>query len=215
MAVHPPNKNPFDFRPVCLHCDYMKEQGAKSREPRAKPSEWRVASGECRVAGKYPETPTETPDHRTTVPQAGVTLIELLVSIALMVTLAGLFIAGMGYVNKKSALSRAQTEVAVLASAIDNFKLDHGVYPADTNLFVELVGITNGSRKATINTNGKVYIEPTAGMVTDRQQGPFLDPWGEAYLYQTNEKTKEFRNVGFFDLWTTANTNDSKQWIHN
>lgn len=149
--------------------------------------------------------------------QRGFTLIELLVTIAIMVTIAGLFIATMGYVNKKSALSRAQTEVAVLAAAVDNFKLDHGVYPADTNLFGELVGITNGSGKAVINTNGKVYVEASKSMMKDPENGPFIDPWGVNYNYQTNENIKEFRNVGFFDLWSTAGagTNDPSEWIHN
>jgi prepilin-type N-terminal cleavage/methylation domain-containing protein len=168
----------------------MKEQGARSGEFGAKPGA-RGAIG-------------------------GFTLLELLATVALIATIAGLFIAGMGYVNKKSALSKAQTEVAVLAAAIDNFKLEHGVYPADTNLFAELAGVTNGDARATINTNGKVYVEPSKSMVKDLRTGPFMDPWGNEYFYQTNEKTKEFRNVGFFDLWSTAGgTNDPEEFIHN
>jgi len=141
------------------------------------------------------------------------TLVELIMVIGLIGILAALVLGTLGYVNRKGAHAKAEAEVAALAAAVDRFYLDHGVYPAETNLFGELVGLTN---KAKINTNGKVYFEPTTGMVSDLKTGPFKDPWGNDYLYQTNEGIKEFRNVGFFDLWSTVGgTNDPKAFIHN
>lgn len=138
---------------------------------------------------------------------AGLTLIELLVSIALVVTLAGLFIGTLGYVNKKSARSRAEAEVAALSAAVDSYRLDFGSYPAVTNLFRELTG------QGAFNTN-KVYFEPTPTMVMNRNMtnGPFVDPWGKEYQYKTND----LRNVGFFDLYTVPpDAQDEKDWIHN
>lgn len=137
------------------------------------------------------------------------TMIELLVVIAIIAILAGLTLSTLGYVNKKGAESRARAEVAALSSAIDSFFADFGAYPASNNLFRELTGHSS----ATINTNRKVYFEPTPTITTNMTNGPFIDPWGTAYNYNP---TNPSRNRGFFDLWTTNNApRDSTQWIYN
>lgn len=133
------------------------------------------------------------------------TLVELLGTIAVIVVLAGLTLGTLGYVQRKGAEGRAKAEVAALAAAIDSFKLDQGAYPAPDNLFKELTG------QGPVNT-GKVYFEPRGTIATNMTNGPFLDPWGAAYKYRTNN----LRNVGFFDLWTEPpNAEDEKDWIHN
>ncbi|MFM8887797.1 MAG: type II secretion system protein, partial [Chthoniobacterales bacterium] len=58
------------------------------------------------------------------------TLIELLVVVAIIAILAGLTLATLGNVNRKGAESRARSEVAALAAAIDAYKLEFGSYPA-------------------------------------------------------------------------------------
>ncbi len=136
---------------------------------------------------------------------AGFTLVELLATVTVIVVLAGLTLGTLGYVNRKGAEGRATAEVAALAAAIDSFKLDHGQYPPPANVYQELTG------QGTINPT-KVYFEPKSNMVTDLQKGPFLDPWGAPYNYRTND----LRNVGFFDLWSTAGgKTDEAEWIHN
>ena len=63
------------------------------------------------------------------------TLIELLVVIGIIIVLAGLILSTMGYVQKKGARSRAETEIAGMSAAIESYKADNGIYPAnlDTN----------------------------------------------------------------------------------
>jgi general secretion pathway protein G len=137
----------------------------------------------------------------------GFTLIELLTVVAIMAILAGLTLGTLGYVNRKGAESRARSEVAALASAVDSYKIDFGLYPSNnpTALFKELTG------QGTLNKS-KVYFEPTPSMVANTTNGPFLDPWGTPYNYR-NPGTD---NVGFFDLWTTVGGNaDQTQWIRN
>ena len=140
------------------------------------------------------------------------TLIELLVVIAIIAILAGLTLSTLGYVNRKGAESRAKTEVAALAAAIDSFYLDFGAYPATNALFHELTGRTNAS----INKQGKVYFEPTPKMVTNMTNGPFLDPWGTAYIYRTG--TNATNNPGFFDIISYAGNSaasNASNWIRN
>jgi len=130
------------------------------------------------------------------------TLIELMVVVAVIAILAGLTLATLGNVNRKGAESRARSEVAALAAAIDAYRLEFGAYPSNqTVLYGELTG------QGTVNTN-KIYFEPTAGIATNNQ---FVDPWGSAYNYATNATY----NVGFFDLWTTNNSTNTNNWIRN
>jgi general secretion pathway protein G len=134
------------------------------------------------------------------------TLIELLVVVSIVAILAGLVLSTLGYVNRKGAASRAESEVAALSAAIESYKLDLGSYPDPRNLFGELTG------EGDLNTN-KVYFEPTPGMVnTNTSPRTFQDPYGNPYNYSTNAS----RNVGFFDLWCVPPTATSESdWIHN
>src|SRR5213080_3251121 len=61
------------------------------------------------------------------------TLIELLVVIAIIIILAGLILATTGYVQKKGARSRAETEIAAMSAALESYKADNGTYPTDPN----------------------------------------------------------------------------------
>jgi hypothetical protein len=46
--------------------------------------------------------------------------------------LSGLVLSTVGYVRKKGARSRAETEIAAMSAAIESYKADNGVYPRDT-----------------------------------------------------------------------------------
>src|SRR6059036_2690785 len=63
------------------------------------------------------------------------TLIELIVVIAIIIVLAGLVLSTVGYVQKKGARSRAETEIAAMSAACESYKADNGIYPqnGDTN----------------------------------------------------------------------------------
>jgi prepilin-type N-terminal cleavage/methylation domain-containing protein len=64
-------------------------------------------------------------------PTSAFTLLEMLTVLAIIVILAGLVLAVGGYVQKKSALSRASGEIAMLSSACESYKSDNGAYPRD------------------------------------------------------------------------------------
>ena len=64
-------------------------------------------------------------------PTSAFTLLEMLVVLAIIVILAGMVLSVGGYAQKKSALSRAAGELAMLSSACENYKSDNGNYPRD------------------------------------------------------------------------------------
>src|SRR5438093_6026613 len=63
------------------------------------------------------------------------TLIELIVVVGIIIVLAGLVLSTVGYARKKGARARAETEIAAMSAACENYKADNGVYPSnsDTN----------------------------------------------------------------------------------
>jgi general secretion pathway protein G len=132
---------------------------------------------------------------------AAVTLIELLAVVAIIAILAGLSLATMGYVNRKSAESRTRSEVAALSSAIENFKLEQGRYPAAETLLDDLTGAGGG----------KVYFEVRGGQTNSA--GNLVDPYGDEYQYSTNSS---INNRGFFDIYSKGGQgNDESKWIRN
>jgi type II secretory pathway pseudopilin PulG len=156
------------------------------------------------------------------------TLIELLVVIAIIIVLTGLILSTVGYVQKKGARSRAETEIAAMSAACESYKADNGVYPnnADTNgldpktngnpstyslasfyLYTKLSGDSTGNRSPT----GKSYMEfkpkmllPAGGTGTVTA---IADPFGNSYGYSTAQAANPGGAAGYnptFDLWSTA-----------
>src|SRR5204863_7146121 len=61
------------------------------------------------------------------------TLIELVLVVGIIIVLAGLVLSTVGYARKKGARARAETEIAALSAACENYKADNGVYPRQTS----------------------------------------------------------------------------------
>jgi len=62
---------------------------------------------------------------------AGFTLIELIVVVSIIAILVGLLLTTAGYARNKAARARAETEIAAMSAACENYKADNGVYPRD------------------------------------------------------------------------------------
>lgn len=138
----------------------------------------------------------------------GFTLIELLVVITVIAILAGLILNTAGYIQKKGARSRAEAEIAALSAALESYKADMGDYPRGTNTG------TNANNYILVSlmpSSGKVYFEFDKGMTN---AGNIVDPFGTPYNYQFPGNTTR-SGSNFFDLWSTAGSTDSNQWIKN
>ena len=108
---------------------------------------------------------------------------------------------GYGYVTRKQADSQAAIQISLLSKALEEYKLDNGVYPASNNL--ELFNKLYGDGAAT-TPPGKIYL--AALDPKDRSQGwvepsggPFsklVDPWGNEYIYRRGDHA-EAKNPDF------------------
>jgi len=156
----------------------------------------------------------------------GFTLVEMLTVITIIVILAALTFAGMGYVNDKQARSKAKVQIELLSNAIEEYKLDNGTYPTGGELGLPPGG-TGGKSESNLlywalywDTNGKdgdvetdenqkVYLadlDPNAskqGWIDGTGSNvKILDPWGNEYRYRVGTDANA-RNPDF-DLWSAG-----------
>lgn len=136
----------------------------------------------------------------------GFTLVELLVVIAIILILAGLVFGVASGVSTKQARSKAETEMATIAMALESYKLKHGDYPwlnGDAPaLYKHLTGrlkmqpsSTPGSPKMDAEGDGDPYLDASK-MSTSFNDGEeyFVDPWGQAYKYYYKRPGGGFRS---------------------
>jgi type II secretory pathway pseudopilin PulG len=161
---------------------------------------------------------------------AAFTLIELLVVMAIIIVLAGLVLSTVGYVQKKGARSRAETEIAAMSAACESYKADNGIYPrnaatsdaldarssgnptsyrsASLYLYTQLSGI---SADRTPIAGAKSYFAFKPNQLSPSDQAlpvEFIrDPFGNSYGYSTIQAATGDSTMGYnptFDLWSTA-----------
>jgi prepilin-type N-terminal cleavage/methylation domain-containing protein len=89
------------------------------------------------------------------------TLIELLVAIAIILVLAGLILSTAGYVQKKGARARAETEIAAMSAALESYKADNGVYPRGPAVATTIGGTTIPAN-VTDNLDPRTHGNPTS-----------------------------------------------------
>ena len=77
----------------------------------------------------FPQTNHTMKTQPSSPNRRGFTLIELLVVITIIVILAGLSMGGYGYIVRKQADSQAAIQISLLSKALEEYKLDFGVYP--------------------------------------------------------------------------------------
>jgi type II secretory pathway pseudopilin PulG len=78
------------------------------------------------------------------------TLIELILVVGIIIVLAGLVLSTAGYARKKGQRARAETEIAAMSAAIENYKADNGIYPRGQSTSVP----PSGTPTYTIATSG-------------------------------------------------------------
>ena len=160
---------------------------------------------------------------RNPSPTRGFTLIELLVAITVIAILAGLVLGSAGYIQKKSARSRAEVEIAALSAALESYKAEYGAYPVSSAsgsggslILYQALCFSNDA----LNPAGKVFFEPGKSMLAgtnSRTTTYFIDPFGNAYEYRAGASSTN-SGTNFFDLWSVAGANpatDSNQWVKN
>jgi type II secretory pathway pseudopilin PulG len=173
---------------------------------------------------------------------AAFTLIELIVVTAVIIILTGLVLSTVGYVQKKGARARAETEIAAMSAACESYKADNGIYPTDAStteqlnstvsfnpinyqsaslyLYKKLSGDATGNRQP----SSKSYMAFKPNMLLPAPPSTdtviaIADPFGNSYGYSTMMAATGSGGYNpTFDIWSTAGgttSNDVPKWIKN
>ena len=156
------------------------------------------------------------------------TLIELILVVGIIIVLSGLVLSTVGYARKKGARARAETEIAAISAACENYKADNGIYPNDNNntnnldptrngnsnspsynlpslyLYTQLSGDLTGNQQPTL----KSYFAFKPQMLLTDTNGTVIaikDPFGYSYGYSTRMASTGAGGYNpSFDLWSTV-----------
>lgn len=148
--------------------------------------------------------------HSARPAKRGFTLIEMLAVVTIIVILVAVVVGGMGFAKDRRALAQAELQVKLLASALEEYKMENGVYPPTTD--------PEGRRQSNVlfralywdgdqDPNRKIYVSEldpqnnrqgwTEGLDENTM---IMDPWGNEYFYRTGPSA---RNPDF-DLWSAG-----------
>ena len=123
----------------------------------------------CKIVPSAGDTPATT---------TAFSLVELLVVISIIIVLAGLILSTMGYVRKKGARARAETEIAAISAACESYKADYGIYPTSP--------ATDALDPATVDPTATVYLAASQYMygelTADRNFDGTPDTGSRSYL---------------------------------
>ena len=134
------------------------------------------------------------------------TLIEILVSVAIIAILAGMLIGGLNYASRRADTAKTQSQLEELQLAFDAFKHDNGYFPistsaADVQFFLNTSATPDvfslrlgGSNYPFEKRGGKPYFE----MQVSSTPAPVLDTWDQAIRYQCPGT----HNPQSYDLWS-------------
>jgi general secretion pathway protein G len=127
---------------------------------------------------------TRRPDAPTRARHGGFTLLELIVVIIVLGLLAGLVAPQIFGRVSEAKSTTAKTQIELLGTALDNYRLDNGAYPTTEQGLAAL------------------REKPIRAPVPLNWRGPYLrkavplDPWGRPYLYRSPGE----RNAAGYDL---------------
>jgi general secretion pathway protein G len=121
---------------------------------------------------------------RRTASRVGFTLIEVLLVLIILVILGSLAVTQLGGVQEGANIKAARSQVGLIKSAIDLYKLDMNQYPAQLE---------------------DLWQKPSDNSLSEKWREPYMDklnedPWGNAYMYEKEGK----KNTGKYDFWSNG-----------
>ena len=114
--------------------------------------------------------------------QQGFTLVELLLVLVILATLAAIVLPRFTGKTKQAQITAVQTQIAAFKTALDSYEVDNGGYPKGRNGLQDLIQRPRDAQS---------------------WRGPYLqsdtipkDPWGNEYIYECPGR----HNTSSFDL---------------
>jgi prepilin-type N-terminal cleavage/methylation domain-containing protein len=161
--------------------------------------------------------------------QRGFSLMELLIVIAIIVILAALTMGGLGFMQRNQAVQKCRAQMGMLSTALEEYKLDFGVYPVadDTGapadqgsnvLFRALYWDSDNNGAAVgADPNQRIYLAELDPASTKQGwssnpvaslNNTILDPWSSNYRYRSGTNATGQVNPNCinpdFDLWSNG-----------
>jgi general secretion pathway protein G len=163
--------------------------------------------------------------------QRGMTIVELMVVIVIILILAGLVLSVSSYVQNKGKRSRAEAEIAAMSAALESYKADNGIYPRASGS-TDILNAQTATNPSTYQTASLYLYQQLSGLDTSQQPVSGMksyfsfrpqmlghipststtvaylrDPWGNSYGYSTIQAATGSTTQGYnptYDLWSTA-----------
>ena len=116
------------------------------------------------------KTQRHTQDRNSQRARQGFTLVELLLVLVILGTLAAIVLPRFTNRTKQAQIAATQTQIASFKTALDHFEVDNGYYPKGKNGLIDLIQQPRDAQN---------------------WRGPYLasdavprDPWGNEYIYE-------------------------------
>lgn len=113
-------------------------------------------------------------------PDAGVTLIEMMVVLVIIAVVAGLIVPNVMGRPQQARITAAATDLRTVASALELYRLDNRRYPSTRQGLGALVSLPSSvPQPVAWNPDGYLPAAPT-------------DPWGAAFVYEATEDGQRY-----------------------
>lgn len=132
-----------------------------------------------------PRKQTRRPDHgrkslRHQGPDAGVTLIEMMVVLVIIALVAAIIVPNVIGRPDEARVTVAQTDIRAIGSALELYRLDNQTYP------------TSSQGLEALSTRPTAPPEPRNWVAGGYLPNVPVDPWGNSYVYRSPGDTAGF-----------------------
>ena len=133
------------------------------------------------------------------------TLVEVLVTIAIIVILAGILIGGIGFATRRADEAKTIAKMEILAAALEEYRADQKHYPQQSS--PDEVKITRDGDAVYLDAAKKIALfnRKTKSPYIKGTSADLTDAWGNALLFQCPGT----HNPAAYDLWSRGQDGNS------